>query len=109
MILLGLVGCATSGEQLATEVLVRNPLGSIDRDVDPTEVHVGVAERVDAGSYMYLRTDEPTPRWFVGLSKPVHVGARVWIAPMGVAHDFHSARTGMRFEALWFGVVRSAG
>lgn len=105
MILVWALGCG--GEQLVTEALVRNPLGSIDRAVDTTEVQVTLTERVDAGSYMYVRTDEPVPRWFAGLSKPVDVGARVRIAPLGVARDFHSARTGRSFEALWFGVVHS--
>jgi hypothetical protein len=101
--LLAVTLLACDGERVAVEALARNPLHDVERNVDRTPVESVVVERVDAGSYVYVRTSEP--RWIVGLSKPLVVGGRVRITPVGRAAGFHSARTGRTFDEVWFAVL----
>ena len=80
-----------------------SPLLSIDRSVDRTPFEGAVTERVAAGGYAYLRVNE---RWVVGLDHGLTEGNLARVEPIGVAHQFHSARTGRTFDELWFAVAR---
>ena len=67
-----------------------------------------VEEEVPAGGYVYrhVRTDGAALDWVVDLGSPGLVGQRVTVRPFGLANDFHSARTGRDFDALYFAIVR---
>jgi len=67
-----------------------------------------VVEEAPAGGYVYrhIRTDGDELHWVVDLGSPGLVGQRVTARPFGLANDFHSARTGRVFDALFFAIVR---
>jgi hypothetical protein len=70
-----------------------------------------VIERLDAGSYGYLRVrreGDAAPTWVVTLRPSVEAGARVHVIAFGRARDFDSKRLGRRFDDLYFGTVRRA-
>ena len=80
-----------------------NPLLAIDRGADRAPFRAVVDERVDAGGYVYLRFGD---RWVAAIDHGLQVGDDAEVAPIGLARDFTSHRTGRRFDALWFGVAR---
>lgn len=98
---------ACSVEEAMVHTAALNPMTTLDKDIDHTPIEVTVVERVEAGGYIYLQTDEP--RWLASLAKPIHPGDRVTVKPIGVARPFHSARTGRDFDALYFSVVTPTG
>lgn len=70
-----------------------------------------VVERIDAGSYGYLRVlrdGAAAPAWVVTMRPSVDVGARVRVTTFGHARDFDSRRLGRRFDDLYFAAVRRA-
>ncbi|HEU4408460.1 MAG TPA: hypothetical protein VFS43_24570 [Polyangiaceae bacterium] len=70
-----------------------------------------VLERLDAGSYGYLRVrrdGDAAPTWVVTMLPSVGVGARVHVKAYGRARDFDSRRLGRRFDDLYFATVRRA-
>jgi hypothetical protein len=70
-----------------------------------------VVERIDAGSYGYLRVQRDgsaAPAWVVTMRPSVDVGARVRVTTFGHARDFDSRRLGRRFDDLYFAAVRRA-
>jgi hypothetical protein len=81
---------------------LHNPLLGLERV--PREPFVAtVEERLDAGSYSYLRLDDG--RWVVGLDKGHSPGEAVRVVPFGVARDFESHRTGQTFDTLTFALL----
>lgn len=64
-----------------------------------------VEERVDAGSYVYLRVDGT---WVATLAATATLAPRVRVLAIGRARDFVSPRLGRRFDVLVLGVVRAA-
>jgi hypothetical protein len=68
-----------------------------------------VVERLDAGSYGYLRVvrdDGSTSTWVATLRPSVEVGARVHVTAFGHTRDFDSHRLKRRFDDLHFAAVR---
>lgn len=90
-------------------------LGPLQRYALPaserTSFDATVTERVDAGSYGYLRVQrdgDATPTWVVTMRPSVGVGTRVHVTAFGHARDFDSKRLGRRFDDLYFAAVRRA-
>jgi hypothetical protein len=90
-------------------------LGPLQRYALPaserTSFDATVVERVDAGSYGYLRVrrdGDAAPTWVVTMRPSVAVGARVHVTAFGRARDFDSKRLGRRFDDLYFAAVRRA-
>lgn len=88
------------------------------RNVGPLEGHLlsepvrfdgRVAERLDAGSYAYLRVtrDGSGDAWVVAVRPRVRAGDRIHVDAMGRAEGFTSKRLGRRFDELWFAAVRT--
>jgi hypothetical protein len=68
-----------------------------------------VLERLDAGSYGYLRVardDGSAPTWIATLRPSVEVGAHVHVTAFGHTRDFDSRRLKRRFDDLYFAAVR---
>ena len=100
--LLGLIACGSPTVGAEERPVATNPLLAI-RKLARISFDGTVAERVAAGSYAYLRLDDG--RWVVGLDHGHAAGDPVSVLPIGLAHDFESARTGRTFDTLLFGVV----
>lgn len=94
---------ACSFEEAAVQTMASNPLLTVDRDIDTSPVQTEVAERLDAGSYVYLRTVEGA--WVVGLDRPLQPGDPLRYRPIGVARGFHSGRLDRTFDAVAFAVI----
>ena len=84
---------------LACATAPGNPLSKVDVAVDRTPFEATVSDRIEAGDYVYLQMGD---RWTVGFDHGAEIGDRATATPIGVAHDFESARTGRTFETLWF-------
>jgi len=95
-----LLACGPPPAELVEPVV--NPLLAIDRSGDRAPFEGTVTASRKAGGYRYVAVDG---RWVVGLDKPLEVGDRVTVQPVGVAHDFTSGRTGDHYDELVFGVV----
>jgi glucose/arabinose dehydrogenase len=68
-----------------------------------------IVERLDAGSYGYLRVvrdDGSASVWIATLRPSVDVGARVHVTAFGHTRDFDSRRLKRRFDDLYFAAVR---
>jgi hypothetical protein len=68
-----------------------------------------VAERLEAGSYAYLRVTragEPDA-WVVAMHPRAHAGVAVRIDAVGRARHFTSRRLGRDFDDLWFASARA--
>ena len=68
-----------------------------------------VVERLEAGSYAYLRVarDGEGDAWVVAVRPRAHAGDRVRVNAVGRAEGFASKRLSRRFEELWFAAVRT--
>ncbi|MEZ4322221.1 MAG: hypothetical protein R3F61_32410 [Myxococcota bacterium] len=96
-----LLACALPPQVEAASVAA-NPMLTLDRTIDRTPID-GIAREVrSAGGYEYVALGD---RWVVGLAKGIAPGDAVRAAPVGVAHDFHSSRTGDSYDSLWFSVL----
>lgn len=76
----------------------------------PTRFEGRVVERLDAGSYTYLRVarDGAPETWVVALGSRVKAGDHVRVDAVGRASRFHSKRLGRDFHELFFAAVRAA-
>ena len=68
-----------------------------------------VDERLEAGSYAYLRVarDGASDAWVVAVRPRARVGDRVRVNAVGRAQRFESKRLARRFDELWFAAVRT--
>lgn len=66
-----------------------------------------VEERVDAGSYVYLRVRDAqgTSRWLAALSMSASAERRVHVQAYAKSDHFYSRRTGREFSPLFFASV----
>jgi hypothetical protein len=114
---IGLLAAALAGALLGSLSLGWARAHAPARGANPLEGHllaesVGfdgrVAERLEAGSYAYLRVarDGAGDAWVVGMRPRARVGDRVHVDAMGRAEDFKSNRLGRRFDELWFASVK---
>ena len=76
----------------------------------PVRFEGRVVERLDAGSYVYLRVSRAgaADTWVVALRSRASIGDRVRIDAVGRAEGFHSKRLGRDFAELFFAAVRAA-
>jgi hypothetical protein len=76
----------------------------------PTRFEGRVLERLEAGSYAYLRIarDGSPDAWIVAVRPRPRPGDRVHVDALGRAERFHSARLGRDFSGLFFATVRAA-
>ncbi|MDI1447438.1 hypothetical protein [Polyangium sp. 6x1] len=67
-----------------------------------------VAERVSAGSYLYLRVQDAagTEHWVATLTSTASTAEDVEVQVFARAEDFHSKRLSRDFSPLLFGTVR---
>jgi hypothetical protein len=75
---------------------------------EPVRFDGRVVERLEAGSYAYLRVtrEGAGDAWVVGVRPRARVGDRVHVDAMGRAEGFKSKRLGRRFDELWFASVK---
>lgn len=72
--------------------------------------HGRVVERLQAGSYGYLRLDEePRESWFVVMGTAPSIGTKLKFRTYAVANDFHSPRLKRRFERIYFTSIKPQG
>jgi hypothetical protein len=113
------IAAPSTAPQAAAEVSSRpaesGALGPLQRYALPaserTSFDATVIERVDAGSYGYLRVQRDgnaAPTWVVTMRPSVGVGTRVHVTAFGRARNFDSKRLGRRFDDLYFAAVRRA-
>jgi hypothetical protein len=106
---------APPGPAPAASAPAAGPLGPLQQYALPQAERLSfdakVVERLDAGSYGYLRVardDGAAPVWIATLRPSVEVGARVRVTTFGRARDFDSRRLKRRFDDLYFAAVRRA-
>ena len=66
-----------------------------------------VVERVPAGSYLYLRVEQPTgtTHWVATLARTAASGPEVDVTVFARSDHFHSRRLERDFDPLLFGAV----
>ncbi len=68
-----------------------------------------VLERLDAGSYRYLRLKTGGREvWVATLAATAPTADQLEVVVFARAHDFHSARLHRSFSELWFAAARAA-
>jgi hypothetical protein len=106
-------GAATAPASASARPAAAGALGPLQRYALPAGERLSfdavVVERLDAGSYGYLRVtrdDGSAPAWIATLRPSVEVGARVHVTAFGHTRDFDSPRLKRRFDDLYFAAVR---
>jgi hypothetical protein len=106
LLLVALIAGALYGPCPDAQARAANPLAALERHA-PRAVEGVVAERLDAGSYTYLRLGAPdTHGWIVVMGRAPAVGQSARLTLWGAAADFHSSRLERTFASLRFATNR---